>query len=109
MTPRVTRHLIVVTFAQIAELKIIPFPHGMRASTDSRRYMWLNIEHNLCFDHLSNEWRFISNAPNVEKFCCLLGYCKADWDVKCEAMLDRFVRLYIMSSAAKRKARVPHA
>jgi hypothetical protein len=79
------------------------------AYTDSRKYMWLNIEHNLCFDHLFNEWRCISNAPDVEKFRYLLGYCEADWDVKCEATLDRFVRLYSLSSAAKRKARLSNA
>lgn len=76
------------------------------AYADSRQYMWLNIGHTLAVDLLFNEWRCIHNAPVADQFRYLLGYYKADWDSQCAVTLDRFVRLYILSAAAKRKARL---
>jgi hypothetical protein len=74
-----------------------------------RQILWLNLENSLLQDGLVNEWRCILHASAADKFQYLLGYFEPDWKPKCASSLDHFVRLYILSAAAKRKELMMYA
>ena len=69
----------------------------------SRRIMWLNLENSFLQDGLLREWHDMLHACTADQFRYLLGYCEPHWKVECAISMDHFVRLYLLSAAAKRK------